>query len=129
MIHYSEPVIQWYPQLAPTRLPRFTGDSQSLRRYQYLTASQHWRNKRRVIAGELGLTRCIFRRLGVSGGAGAGPAFVHTIMSCPPSNMNRLILDISTRIAKSDPRLARPFLEYSFDQIELSSSKESVNLQ
>ena len=72
---------------------------------------------------------CIFRRLGVSGGAGAGPAFVHTIMSCPPSNMNRLILDISTRIAKSDPRLARPFLEYSFDQIELSSSKESVNLQ
>ena len=55
MIHYSEPVIHWYPQLTPTGLYPIP---QSLHRYQYLTASQHWRNKRRVIAGELGLTRC-----------------------------------------------------------------------
>ena len=55
MIHYSEPVIHWYPQLTPTGLYPIP---QSLHRYQYLTASQHRRNKRRVIAGELWLTRC-----------------------------------------------------------------------
>jgi hypothetical protein len=54
---------------------------------------------------------CIFRRLG------SGPAFEHTKFSCPPSNMNRLLSETSISIVESNPRLALPFLEYSFSII------------
>ncbi len=69
----------------------------------------------------------IFRRLG------SGPAFEHTMVSCPPSNMNRLISEISTRMVTSNPRLALHYLEFSLfvvKQLNASSShKPPVNLQ
>jgi hypothetical protein len=67
----------------------------------------------------------IFRRLG------SGSAFEHTMFSCPPSNMNRLILEISSRMVVSNPRLALPFLESSLSVIKTfnSSLNPPVNLQ
>jgi hypothetical protein len=69
----------------------------------------------------------IFRRLG------SGPAFEHTMFSCPPSNMNRLTTEISARIVASNPRLALPFLESSLSVViafnSSSSHKPPVNLQ
>ena len=69
----------------------------------------------------------IFRRLG------SGPAFEHTNFSCPPSNMNRLTSEISTRMVKSNPRLALPFLKASLEFVRAFNSspnqKPPVNLQ
>jgi hypothetical protein len=67
----------------------------------------------------------IFRRLG------SGSAFEHTMFSCPPSNMNRLIQEISSRMVVSNPRLALPFLESSLSVIKTfkSSLNPPVNLQ
>ncbi len=71
------------------------------------------------------LLSCIFQRLG------SDSALKHTMFSCPPSNMNRLILEISTRMATSNPRLALPFLEYSLGVLESfnTCSQPPVKLQ
>jgi hypothetical protein len=71
------------------------------------------------------LLSCIFQRLG------SDSALKHTMFCCPPSNMNRLILEISSRLAKSDPRLALPFLDYSLSVLEAFSGcpQPPVNLQ
>jgi hypothetical protein len=62
------------------------------------------------------LLSCIFQRLG------SDSALKHTMFSCPPSNMNRLIAEISAKMAESNPRLALPYLEYSLSVLEAFNS-------